>query len=169
MPDQPHDLDAKSLAMLQGVHPDLVKVVKLASQTSTVSFRVIEGVRSDEQAYINWGKGRPKAELLAKGVPVRFAQPELGKVTWVSNPLNTKHRKQPDGFGHAVDLLPAPYDWKALAPFDAVAKAMLEAANDLHVGIRWGANWNANGTPREAGETDNPHFELAPIAPTTHA
>jgi peptidoglycan L-alanyl-D-glutamate endopeptidase CwlK len=28
------------------------------------------------------------------------------------------------------------------------------------VPLRWGADWNRNGNPRERGESDSPHFEL---------
>ncbi len=159
-----YKLSPASESKLVGVHPRLAAVVRQAVAISSVDFKVIEGVRSDEQAYINFGKGRTVAELQAAGVPnaAKYAAPKLAKVTWLRNPLNTKHRKQADGYGHAVDLLPAPYDWKDLAPFDAVARAMLEAAKGLGVNIRWGADWDADGKPRERGETDSPHFELAP-------
>lgn len=155
-------LGTTSRVRLAGVHPRLVAVVERAIQISPVDFKVVEGVRSDEQAYVNFGKGRTAAELAAAGVPSsgKYAAPALAKVTWLKNPLNTKHRKQADGFGHAVDLLPAPYDWKATGPFDAVAKAMMQAAKELGVSIRWGADWDADGKPREKGESDSPHFEL---------
>lgn len=156
-----YTLSAKSLSRLEGVHPDLVKVVKRAIELTTVDFKVIEGVRSDEQALINWGKGRKAADLAVRGYPIKYAQPGLPKVTWLGNPMATKHRKQADGFGHAVDLLPAPYDWEDTAPFDAVAKAMLGAAKELAVSIRWGADWDGDGKPREKGEGDSPHFELS--------
>lgn len=153
-------LGAQSEAHLVGVHPSLVKVVRRAIVITAVDFKVIEGVRSDERALINWGKGRTAADLMAKGFLAKYAQPNLAKVTWLKNPLATQHRKQPDGFGHAVDLLPAPYDWKAEAPFNAVAEAMLAAAHELGVHIRWGADWDEDGVHRERGETDSPHFEL---------
>jgi len=156
-----YSLGETSRARLVGVHPDLRRVVERAIQITAVDFKVIEGVRSDEQAYINYGKGRTVAELRAKGVDPKFAQPGLAKVTWLNNPLSTKHRKQADGFGHAVDLLPAPYDWKATGPFDQVAHAMMQAAGELGVALRWGADWDADGKPRERGETDGPHFELS--------
>jgi peptidoglycan L-alanyl-D-glutamate endopeptidase CwlK len=57
-------------------------------------------------------------------------------MTRLTNPLNTNHRKQKDGFGHAVDLLPVPYDWKKAKPFDRVAAAMFAAAKELGVAIR---------------------------------
>jgi peptidoglycan L-alanyl-D-glutamate endopeptidase CwlK len=154
-------LGPRSVSALAGVHPDLVRVVERAIQISAVDFKVIEGVRSDEQAYINYGKGRTAAELSAKGIDPKYAQPHLAKVTWLNDPLATKHRKQADGFGHAADLLPAPYDWKDAKLFDLVATAMFAAAKELGVSIRWGADWDADGKPRERGETDSPHFELA--------
>lgn len=147
-------------AKLAGVHPDLVKVVRRAAQITDTPFTVIEGVRSDATAYANWGKGRTVAQLKAAGVPTRYANPSAAKVTWLSNPLNTKHRRQKDGYSHAVDLFPAPYQWDDLKPFDAVASAMLKAAKELGIRVRWGADWNENGKPRERGESDSPHFEI---------
>lgn len=131
-----------SLTALQGVHPLLIAVVAVALKKSTVDFKVLEGVRTKER----------QAELYAQG------RTKPGKiVTWT---LNSRHFAQNDGYGRAVDLLPAPYDWKDLANFDAVAKAMFEAADELGVKIRYGADWDMDGIYRERGETDSPHFEL---------
>jgi peptidoglycan L-alanyl-D-glutamate endopeptidase CwlK len=135
-------LGAASQSKLVGVHPDLAKVVRRAIEISPVDFKVIEGVRTPERQRQLYAQGRT-----APG-PV---------VTWT---LKSNHFKQADGYGHAVDLLPAPYDWKAAGPFDAMAKAMLAAAKELGIGIRWGADWDSDGKPREKGETDSPHFEL---------
>ena len=38
---------------------------------------------------------------------------------------------------------------------------MFAAADDLNVAVRWGADWDRDGKPRERGESDSPHFELA--------
>ncbi len=136
-------LGAASIANLRGVHIDLVRVVTLAITLTKVDFKVIEGVRTPERQRALYAQGRT-----APG-PV---------VTWT---LNSNHFRQRDGFGHAVDLLPAPYDWKATAPFDEVARAMRLAGEMLGIPIRWGADWDRDGRPREKGETDSPHFELA--------
>ena len=149
-------LSARSIERLHGVDERLVRVVERAIQLTTIDFMVVEGVRSREQCAINYGKGRTAAQCKAKGVSAKYAKPALVKVTWLNNPYASKHVS-----GQAVDLLPAPYDWKDLAGFDAVAKAMLAAAKELGVSIRWGADWDADGKPREKGETDSPHFELA--------
>lgn len=144
-----------SLARLEGVNPKLVRVVHRALELSSEDFMVIEGVRSKEQAYINWGKGRTVAQCAAVGIPVKYAAPSAAKVTWLSNPLNSKHIQ-----GEAVDLAPIPLDWNDLKRFDKMAEAMFKAAAELGIAIKWGADWNNNGVFREKGETDSPHFEL---------
>lgn len=154
-------LGAQSRARLAGVHPSLTHVVERAIQLTTVDFKVVEGLRSDEQCWINFGKGRTAAQCAVAGVPARYAKPSLAKVTWLRDPLASKHCLQADGFGHAVDLLPAPYDWKDPAGFDAVAQAMMRAAAQLGIALLWGADWDGDGRPRERGESDSPHFELA--------
>lgn len=144
-----------SLKRLEGVKNDLQRVVKRALEISEVDFMVLEGVRTKENAYINYGKGRTVAQLEAKGVPTKYAQPGVAKVTWLNNPLDSKHMT-----GNAVDLVPLPVDWNNLKAFDKVADAMFKAARELKVTIRWGADWNGNGKFREKGESDSPHFEL---------
>lgn len=76
-------LGARSLERLQGVHPDLVKVVKRALELTEYDFSVIEGVRSIEtqRAYVEKG---------------------------VSKTMNSRHLT-----GHAVDLYPVgrPTPW----------------------------------------------------------
>jgi peptidoglycan L-alanyl-D-glutamate endopeptidase CwlK len=75
-------------------------------------------------------------------------------VTWT---LQSKHIE-----GKAVDLVPYPEKWKApLSRFNRIAKLMFAAAEMEGVAIRWGADWDKDGRPRERGEYDSPHFELA--------
>lgn len=150
-----YQLSQKSLDRLKGVDERLVKVVKRAIQLSSVDFMVLEGVRSKEQCMINYGKGRTAAQCVAKGVPAQYANPSAAKVTWLNDPFASKHVS-----GKAVDLVPYPVDWNDLKKFDAIAKAMLQAAKELGVPVRWGADWNGNGKPRERGESDSPHFEI---------
>lgn len=147
-------LGQRSELRLAGVHLDLARVVRRAFEISAVPFKVIEGVRTIER----------QQELYAQG---RSAPGKI--VTWT---MKSKHLKQADGHGHAVDLLPAPYDWNDPTPFDQVAQAMFAAADELGIrspsgklgrdAIRWGADWDQDGKPRERGESDSPHFELAP-------
>lgn len=138
-----YKLSRLSNERLQGVHPKLVEVVRLAITKTKQDFFVLEGVRTPERQQALYAQGRTKPGP---------------KVTWT---LTSNHFKDPKtGFGHAVDLAPYPLDWNDLKKFDAISKAVFEAAKELGVTIRWGADWNQNGKPRERGESDSPHFEI---------
>ena len=135
-------LSARSLANLQGVHPQLVAVVRRAIQITTQDFAVLQSVRTQQAQADLYAQGRTKPGKI---------------VTWT---LRSKHIPGADGYSHAVDIVPYPVDWNTPAKFDAVARAMFAAAKELGVSIRWGADWDRDGKPREKGETDSPHFEL---------
>ena len=139
-------LSERSLKSLKGVNPSLVKVVERAIELTEQDFLVLEGVRSKEQCYINYGKGRTVAQCSAKGVPTKYAQPSLSKVTWLNNPLASKHVT-----GNAVDLVPLPVDWNTISKFTTISKAMKQAAKELGVDLEWGGDWT---------KKDYPHFEL---------
>lgn len=131
-------LSKTSLARLNGVDQELVAVVKRAIEISEVDFSVLEGMRTMQR----------QRELYAQG---RTAPGKI--VTWT---MKSKHIE-----GKAVDLVPYPLDWNDLAKFDAIREAMFDAAEELGVKIRWGADWDCDGNYREKGEYDSPHFELA--------
>lgn len=136
-------LSQKSLQKLSGVHPKLQSVVKRAIQLTNQDFMVLEGVRTPERQKELYAQGRTKPGA---------------KVTWT---LTSNHFVNPKtGFGHAVDLVPWPIDWNDLKKFDEISRAMFEAAKELGVELRWGADWDRDGKPRERGESDSPHFEL---------
>jgi peptidoglycan L-alanyl-D-glutamate endopeptidase CwlK len=106
-------LSTRSLNHLEGVHPDLVRVVKLAIQSSEIDFVVLEGLRS---------KAR-QTQLLKAGA---------------SQTMNSRHIT-----GHAVDLgacvgKEVRWDWPL---YHKIAKAMKQAATDLNVPIVWGGDW----------------------------
>lgn len=110
-------LGSRSLKSLNGVHPDLVRVVKRAIEITGQDFTVIEGLRS---------KNRQRA-LVAKGV---------------SQTLNSRHIT-----GHAVDIIPYPIpnDWSRYkkSQWTKIEKAMKQAAKELNVPIQWGGNWKS--------------------------
>lgn len=108
-----HEFSPRSLACLDGVHPDMVRVVHRALRLCVVDFAVTEGLRT---------MARQK-QLVAAGA---------------SRTLNSRHIT-----GHAVDLAPVIggricWDWP---PFRQIASAMKEAARDLSVSIVWGGDW----------------------------
>lgn len=134
-------LGKTSLSKLNGVDEKLVRVVKRAASLIDTAndFSVEEGLRTRARQLWLYAQGRTR-----KGK----------KVTWT---LKSKHIE-----GKAVDLVPYPERWEApLSRFDAIAKAMFEAAKLEGVSIRWGADWDRDGKKREKGEYDSPHFELA--------
>lgn len=159
-----YNLSKASRDKLAGVHPRLVRVVERAITISSVDFKVICGVRTADEQMRLYGQGRTAAECARANVPTKYAKPKMQKVTWT---LNSNHKVRPNtGFGHAVDLFPAPYDWKTTIvkgrqePWDSMIDAMLEAARLEGVTIRSGADWDRDGNRREKGEHDSPHFEL---------
>lgn len=129
---------------LRGVNAQLSKVVEVAAAGLHGKFDVqlIEGLRTVER----------QRELYAQG---RTAPGE--KVTSTMASLHIS--------GRAVDVAPIEPDgsigWKNPKAFDALAAAMFDAAKCVGVRLRWGADWDMDGNPRERGETDSPHFELA--------
>lgn len=139
-------LGQQSLARLEGVHPDLVRVVKRAAAIATAieDFTVLEGVRTLAR----------QRELYAQG---RSTPGQI--VTWTM--MSNHFRNARTGYGHAVDLAPFPINWKDTRRFDQLALVMFRAAALESVKLRWGADWDQDGMPRERGESDSPHFELA--------
>ncbi len=127
-------IDKRTEDNLIGVHPDLDKVIRLAYNRSSVQFKVIEGVRTPERQRQLFSQGRT--------VP--------GKI--VTKTLKSNHFvNAKTGFGHAVDVLPAPYDWKDANQFRLVAEVVKACAKELGVNVEWGGDWKF---------TDSPHFEL---------
>lgn len=130
-------LGKTSLARLKGVDECLVKVVMRAIEISEVDFTILEGLRSLER----------QRELYAQG------RTTPGKiVTWT---MNSRHVE-----GKAVDLVPSPVDWNDLEKFNKIKDAMFQAAREIDVNLRWGADWDGDGKYREKGEYDSPHFEV---------
>jgi peptidoglycan L-alanyl-D-glutamate endopeptidase CwlK len=105
-----YQLGNKSLQTLEGVHPDLVAVVKLAITLTEQDFSVGEGLRSVER----------QKTLVAAGK---------------STTMNSRHIT-----GHAVDLFPYPvsWDWKYFHPIaDAMKQAAQTLNIDLQWGGDW--------------------------------
>jgi len=149
------------------LEPRLQKVLNRYIEISTYDSTIVEGLRTDEQCFINFGKGRTAAQCVAGGCPAKYANPGAAKVTWLGHALSSNHRKKDDGYGWAVDMYPYPVslvlgrpDKEWLPLFAQMNKDMMKAAADVGVKIRWGADWNQNNVAHEKGETDNPHWEL---------
>ena len=150
-------LSSRSLAKLEGVHPDMVATVKRAIELTSVDFGVTYGVRDLAEQERLYKSGR-------------------------SQTMKSKHLIQDTGYSHAVDLVA--YDgsdvvWE-INVYDNIADAMAEAANEVGCAIKWGAAWSVGniaeyvGTMEDAMNEyvdlrrsqgrrpfiDGPHFEL---------
>lgn len=113
-----YQLGKTSRQRLQGVDPRLVRCVERAIQITTQDFTVLEGVRSIET----------QRDYVRRGV---------------SQTMNSRHLRQPDGVGKAVDLVPwaggmPRWEWPLIWP---IAEAMRRASIELGVPIRWGGGW----------------------------
>jgi len=110
---------ARSRAELDGVHPDLVGVFERAIKITTQDFSIHDGLRTlaEQKRYVDRG---------------------------VSKTLKSKHLKQRDGHGHAIDAVPyingkLRWEWQ---PIYEIAATMNRTANELGVRLRWGGVWD---------------------------
>ena len=112
-------LSQRSLNKLDGVHPDLVAVVKRAIEITDVDFGVTYGVRTVEE----------QEKLVASGR---------------SQTMKSKHLIQDTGYSHAVDLVAyngSDVVWE-INVYDNICDAMARAADELEVPVKWGAAWS---------------------------
>lgn len=106
-------LTASDRKLLQGVHPDIIKVVTRAAEITTVPFKVLEGLRT---------LARQKV-LLKQGA---------------TTTLKSRHLT-----GHAVDLAAldgGKVSW-AWPLYHKLAAVIKQAAKDVGVSIEWGGDW----------------------------
>jgi len=107
----------RSLSSLNGIHPDLRRVIDRALQSSPLDFAVIEGLRTKSR----------QEQLVASGA---------------STTMNSRHLT-----GHAVDLLPIdPTTGKgefAWPLYDKLGPAVKAAAKKEGVPLIWGGDWTS--------------------------
>lgn len=133
----------KSLDNLVGVHPVLAEIVRNVMDLQVMDFSVVEGLRTVDK----------QREYVVKGV---------------SKTMNSKHLKQDDGYGHAVDLYPYPIDMQRvnksnaqeIVRFGVLAGMMLAEAQKKGVTLVWGGDWDLDGQTLDHSFFDAPHFEL---------
>jgi len=145
-------LSTRSMSRLEGINPNLIRVVTEAIKNTKVDFGVTCGMRTVEE----------QEKLVASGA---------------SQTMKSKHLE-----GRAVDLVAyagSNVTWQ-LNMYDDIADAMANAACDLGVPLKWGAAWTVGdmgdyvGTMEEAMNEyidlrrsqgrrpfiDAPHFEM---------
>lgn len=142
-------LSNRSLSILATVHEDMQKVVKRAIEITKVDFGVIQGLRTLDEQYRLYGKGRTPAQCAAVGCPREYSDMTKRQVTWI-DPRRGNHLS-----GNAVDLaafVHGKIDWNNLDLYRQISLAMKQAAEELKVPIVWGGDWKTT--------KDFPHYEL---------
>lgn len=157
--------------MLQDLREYLTKVMRGTSDMSNYklsqrSKNNLSGVHPDLKAVVQRAIEITTQDFsVTEGVRAYQRQKQLvaqGK----SQTMNSRHLT-----GHAVDFVPYPvsWDWDKFYP---IADAMIAAAKELDVPLRWGGNWQQRdlrdweGTAEELANEytgnfpDGPHFEI---------
>lgn len=108
-------LSERDFKRLEGVNPQLVRVVSRCAAITTINFNVSEGLRTKER----------QAQMVKEGK---------------SKTMQSKHID-----GKAVDLYPLTDDKKQVDwnGFEMLAKYMKFAASEMQVDIVWGGDWKS--------------------------
>ena len=136
------ELSERSLRNLEGVHPDLVEVVKLAIQVTTIDFAVIEGLRTIQRQTM-------KSKHI-DGLAVDLMAYIGDRATWEI----TVYDDIADAMKIAAQELNVPIRWGGAWQIDNIADwdGTMQNAMDDYVDLR-----------RSQGKRpfiDAPHFEL---------
>lgn len=118
-----------SLDRMEGVHPLLRECAERVLSYGIMDLTVppYGGLRTIED----------QRELVARGA---------------SQTLNSLHRVQESGYGHAIDLVPYPVNWDDTFRFALMGSLMFRAANEIGMPLEWGGHWKRF--------KDYPHFQL---------
>lgn len=114
----------RSLDNLAQCDERLQKVAKECIKT--FDFTVIQGFRGEADQNKAFREGKSKLQWPA-----------------------SKHNRRPS---HAFDATPVPLDWDDIKAFQAMGRAMKQAAHKVGVKITWGGDWKSF--------KDFPHFEI---------
>lgn len=131
-------LGKRSLQSLEGVHPNLVKVIKEAIKDSPIDFTIIEGVRTVKRQQELYAQGRT-----TKGSIVTYADGVKKK---------SNHQPKEDGYGYAIDFVPYPVDWNDHKKFKVIADHIVSTGKKLGIKIDAGFYWKKPYDP--------PHVQL---------
>ena len=132
----------------------------------TRSLQNLSGVHPDMVAVVKRAIELSEQDFsVLEGIRHINRQRELVK-TGKSTTMNSRHLT-----GHAVDLVPYPVSWE-FEDFYPIADAVIQAAKDCDVAVRWGGNWRVRDLREWEGTAeglvkaytgkfyDLPHFEL---------
>lgn len=106
-------LSKKSLSKLEGVDPQLVKVIKRAIEVTEVDFTITEGLRTKitQALYVKQGKSQTMNSKHLEGLAVDLA-------AWVNGTINWN------------------FDY-----YFKIADAVRKASIELGIKVKWGGSW----------------------------
>lgn len=131
-----------SKARLATCHNDIRRVAERALELSPVDITIVWGWRAEEA----------QNKMVADGA---------SKTPWPNSKHNNKHNGQP--LSLAVDFAPwvkGAIPWNDTHLFAVIAGCFLAAAKELGIKIRWGGDWDMDGTTTDQTFMDWGHVEL---------
>lgn len=134
----PFTLDARSAGLLTQAHPKLRQLIEEVCRTAPdgIKFTISDSTRGRKAQEDAYRRGATKAHF-----------------------GDSAHNYEP---AVALDLLPTPLDWNKWADFEKQAKFILEVAKRLNISVRWGGDWDRDGSSKDEKFLDGPHIELHP-------
>ena len=131
----------RSLKNLEGVHPDMVKLMKRTLASSDIDFMIICGLRTKEQQQVLYDTGK-------------------------SQTLNSRHLT-----GHAVDIavwIDGGISWDPKY-YKEIGRTALEQAALCNIHTVWGGNWKHFKDYGHFELDRHYYFEDEPYKPLTNA
>lgn len=114
----------------------LQELMEKALSLTSMDFIVLQGHRTIEEQQRLFHEGRTKIDGITK---------------------LSKHNSFPS---LAVDIAPYPIDWTDIERFRFLDGFVLGVAGMMGLKIRWGGDWDLDGSFRDQTFNDLPHFEL---------
>ena len=127
----------KSLHEIHTCDVNLQEMIATALKLTPLDFTVLQGYRSLEEQRRLFSEGKTK----------------IDGVTNLSNHNHTPSR--------AIDIAPYPIDWQDMERFRFLGGFILGIAGSRGLRIRWGGDWDGDGSFKDQSFDDLPHFELA--------
>lgn len=134
----------RSEYQLRDVHPELVTAARAVLRVTPIDFTVFCGRRTLDEQQALYAQGRTAP----------------GRIVTDRDGVN-KRSKHQDGL--AIDVAPWPIQWEgkyARERFYWLAGAFLATANNLGIELKWGGDWDGDGSFADQRFDDLPHFEL---------
>lgn len=136
----------RSLANLAGCNLNLQDVARKALEISSIDFMVICGFRGQEEQTAAFEAGYSKT-------PWPQSKHNNFRISPVYKEDSLALDFVPYRAGHAVD-------WEDHLAFAMVASSFLSAGKLLNVRMRWGGDWDSDGSTRDQRFMDLGHVEV---------